>query len=344
MTGSNQKSAILAESAHYDIPRRSTGLENESYPYCLSIVIPVYNGSKTIGKVVNYLSELDFGGKIEVILVDDGSKDNSAEICTSLVERAGKISVSFVKLSRNFSEHNAVMAGLNVACGAYVITMDDDLQNPPSEVLKLYQHALRSKKHVVYTFYVEKKHHWFRNLGSKFANWTATVVLEKPKDLYLSSFRCMRAQLVKEIILYRGPFPYIDGLIIQITNSIDSIQVNHVERGEGQSNYTIRRLMRLWTSIALNFSTVPLRAISSLGFFSSLISLLFILDVVWEYFYSGVEVPGWFSLMTVVLFFSGTQMIMLGVVGEYIGRTYQTINRKPQFVVDYILRKEDCHR
>lgn len=311
------------------------------FPYCLSIVIPVYNGSKTIGRVVGFLSEIDFGGKIEVILVDDGSIDNSEEVCKGLVSEAEDVSISFVKLSRNFGEHNAVMAGLNIVKGRYIITVDDDLQNPPSEVLKLYQYAYQSKKHVIYTYYREKKHHWFRNLGSQFANWTATLVLEKQKDLYLSSFRCMSAKVVKEIIQYKGPFPYIDGLIIQVTNSIGSLQVEHVARSEGRSNYTIKRLLRLWTSIALNFSTVPLRIISSLGFFASLLSLVFLADILWEYFYSGVTVPGWFSLMSVILFFSGSQMIMLGVAGEYIGRIYQTINRKPQFVIDELIQAHD---
>lgn len=307
----------------------------------LSIVIPVYNGSKTIGKVVQYVSQLNFDGGVEVILVDDGSIDNSAEICERLAMNTDNINmaVTFVKLGRNFGEHNAVMAGLNFVHGAYTITIDDDLQNPPTEALKLYNYARLSNKHVVYTFYEEKKHSWYRNVGSKFANWTASVVLDKPKDLYLSSFRCMSFHIVREIIKYKGPFPYIDGLIIQITNSIGSIKVDHAERGDGRSNYTIRRLLRLWISIALNFSTVPLRLISLLGFLASLLSLLFIVDVLWEYFYFGVSVSGWFSLMSAILFFSGTQLVMLGMVGEYIGRSYQTLNKKPQFVVEDLIRK-----
>lgn len=314
---------------------------NCPFSYLLSIVIPVYNGSRTIGRVVDCLSEIDFGGLIEVILVDDGSIDESAEICKRLAEETDEVSVSFIKLGRNFGEHNAVMAGLNIAQGSYVITMDDDLQNPPAEVLRLYQYACQSQKHVIYTYYGEKKHHWFRNLGSQFANWTATVVLDKPKDLYLSSFRCMSAQTVKEIIKYKGPFPYIDGLIIQVTNAIGSLRVEHLERAEGRSNYTIKRLLRLWTSIALNFSTVPLRIISILGLLANCVSVVLFVNILWEYFYSGITVPGWFSLMSVILFFSGSQMIMLGLAGEYIGRIFQTINHKPQFVIDGVFHKKN---
>lgn len=305
----------------------------------LSIVIPVYNGSMTVVQLVQQLSRLNISDGLEIVLVDDGSADDSAVVCEGLVRCATNVPVTFVKLARNFGEHNAVMAGLSQARGSYIITMDDDLQNPPSEVEKLYRYTCESKNHVVYTYYEEKKHSWYRNMGSRFANWTANMVLDKPKHLYLCSFRCMSALVVREITRYKGPFPYIDGLIMQATKSIGSIQVDHLERQDGRSNYNLTRLLRLWLSIALNFSTIPLRLMTIIGLGASAISLIFFAQVIWEYFFVGIDVLGWTSVMATILFFAGTQLIMLGVVGEYIGRTYLTINGKPQYVVGALIRK-----
>src|SRR5690242_11123362 len=156
----------------------------------LSIVIPVYNGADSIGELVGALEELSIEGGHEIVLVNDGSPDNSLEVCSALLERA-RVPITLVNLARNYGEHNAVMAGLRHASGAYVVTMDDDLQNPPEEVERLLAFAQRSGKEVVYTFYDDKRHPLWRNLGSRFANRVADFVLEKPRGLYLSSFRCM---------------------------------------------------------------------------------------------------------------------------------------------------------
>ena len=138
--------------------------------------------------------------------------------------------MTLVNLSRNFGEHNAVMAGLREARGAHVITMDDDLQNPPGEVLRLLEEAQRSGRDVVYTYYAQKQHAGWRNLGSRFTNRVADWLLDKPKGLYLSSFRCMSAFVAREIARYEGPFPYVDGLILQVTQKIDRMLVRHLPR------------------------------------------------------------------------------------------------------------------
>jgi len=188
-------------------------------PYTLSIVVPVYNGAASVGELVHALEVLDIPGGHEIVLVNDGSPDNSREVCLDLVKTA-KIPVTLVDHARNYGEHNAVMTGLRHARGKWVINMDDDLQNPPSEVARLLTYAQETKHEVVYTYYDEKQHAGWRNLGSQFTNWCATQLLDKPKDLYLSSFRCMSAFLVERILDYHGPFPYIDGLILQITRDI----------------------------------------------------------------------------------------------------------------------------
>jgi undecaprenyl-phosphate 4-deoxy-4-formamido-L-arabinose transferase len=304
--------------------------------YALSIVIPVYRGAASIEILVDALAALKVAGGHEVVLVNDGSPDNSADICRRLAARTD-LPVTFVNLSRNFGEHNAVMAGLREARGDYIITMDDDLQNPISEVLRLFEHARAGGWDVVYTYYAQKKHAAWRNLGSRFANKVADVLLDKPRGLYLSSFRCMSAFVARSITIYEGPFPYVDGLILQTTQHIDRIPVEHVARASGQSNYTLRRLVRLWLNLFINFSAMPLRISVVAGFCIGLMGILGFVIVIAEALLDAPP-PGWASLMAATLLISGVQMVMLGILGEYLGRLFLTANRKPQSLVREIVR------
>jgi undecaprenyl-phosphate 4-deoxy-4-formamido-L-arabinose transferase len=301
-------------------------------------VVPVYRGADTVGTLVEAMAGLDIPGGIEVVLVNDGSPDNSAEVCRALTARRD-IAVSFVNLARNFGEHNAVMAGFHHVRGAYIITMDDDLQNPPSEVRRLFEYTRDNGFDVVYTRYKEKKHAAWRNLGSRFANRVADVLLDKPKGLYLSSFRCLSAFVVENVIAYEGPFPYIDGLIMQVTEKVGSLEVEHLPRAMGRSNYTLRRLVRLWANLFFNFSIMPLRLSVLLGFMMSGLGALGALFVIIEAL-SSRPPAGWASLMVAVLLLSGIQLILIGVVGEYLGRVFLTANRKPQYLVRELVRPE----
>lgn len=305
----------------------------------LSVVVPVYNGAATIGEVATGVAGLDVPGGVELILVNDGSPDNSAEVCAELA-RSLPIPVTLINHSRNFGEHNAVMTGLRHARGAHVVTIDDDLQNPPAEILRLHARAVETGMDVVYSRYARKRHNPWRNLGSRFANWSAGFMLDKPKGLYLSSFRCLSRFIVERIIAYDGPYPYIDGLIFQATDRCTSVEVAHLPRAEGRSNYTLRRLVRLWLSIALNFSIMPLRICTALGFIISAFGAAGIVIVLVEYFTTGTGAPGWATLMIALLVFSGTQLLMLGIVGEYLGRLYLTANRRPQAVIREVIRSE----
>ena len=315
-----------------------TSQECASPRLALSIVIPVYNGAGSIAELVRALEELRIEGGHEIILVNDGSPDDSLDLCRALVDGAS-VPITLIKLARNYGEHNAIMAGLRHASGAHIITMDDDLQNPPEEVERLLVFAQGSGKEVIYTFYDEKQHPVWRNLGSRFANRVADFVLEKPRGLYLSSFRCISAFVVREITRYEGPFPYVDGLILQVTHDIGRLMVRHLPRAAGRSNYTLRRLMRLWASMFVNFSVMPLRVSTITGFALSGMGALAGAMVIEEALTSSPP-AGWASLMAAVLLLSGVQLVILGIVGEYLGRLYLTVNGKPQSVTREVRRSQ----
>jgi len=297
----------------------------------LSIVVPVYRGAGTVGALVDALSALRPAGGLEIILVNDGSPDNSGEVCRALQQTA-TVPLTYIEHARNFGEHNAVMTGLRHARGAYVITMDDDLQNPPEEVVRLYDHARLGGWDVVYTRYAVKEHEGWRNLGSHFANKVADLLLDKPKGLYLSSFRCMSALAVAEVAKYRGPYPYVDGLLMQVTQRLDSIEVKHLPRAEGRSNYTLKRLVLLWLNLATNFSVMPLRLAILAGVAMGVLGLFGALYVFWEGL-QGHTPSGYASSMTIMLLIAGVQFLILGVLGEYVGRAFLSANGKPQGVV-----------
>ncbi|HWL80757.1 MAG TPA: glycosyltransferase family 2 protein [Roseomonas sp.] len=297
----------------------------------LSIVVPVYRGADTVGQLVEALSALQPVGGIEIVLVNDGSPDNSGDVCRALAATA-TVPLTYVEHARNFGEHNAVMTGLRHVRGRYVITMDDDLQNPPEEVVRLYDHARLGGWDVVYTRYAEKKHETWRNIGSRFANWVADQLMDKPKGLYLSSFRCMSALVVREVSRYAGPYPYVDGLIMQVTQRIDSIEVMHLARAQGRSNYTLRRLVRLWLNLATNFSLLPLRLAMFAGIGMGVLGMLGAIFTIIEALTKDTP-SGWASTMTMMLLLAGVQFLILGVLGEYVGRAFLSANGKPQGVV-----------
>jgi len=267
---------------------------------------------------------------LEFVLVDDGSKDQSAAVCAALAETYGE--VKFISLRRNFGEHNAVMCALNYCRGDYAVIIDDDFQNPPSEILTLYHEACKGYD-VVYSKYHKKRHNLFRNIGSRFNDSMATWLLRKPKDLYLSSFKVISRPVIDEIIKYKGPFPYIDGLILRVTNNFSSVYVEHSARAEGKSNYTLGKLVSLWLNMFINFSIKPLRFMSFIGFLTSLVSLILGISFIIEKARNPATPLGWASLAVIILFFGGIQMVFLGLLGEYVGKHYLDTNGTPQWVV-----------
>jgi undecaprenyl-phosphate 4-deoxy-4-formamido-L-arabinose transferase len=297
----------------------------------LSIVVPLYNSAGTLARLFKELCALPIAGGLEIVLVNDGSRDATETTALELIEICA-VPVTFLSLSRNFGEHNAVLEGLRASTGEFVVTMDDDLQNPPAEVAKLLEAARAEKRDVVYSAYEKKNHSWFRNLGSWLTNVLADWSVDKPKGLYLSSFRCLSRFVADEIAKSSNPTPYIDALIFQVTQNVGVVSVRHDVRESGQSGYTLRKLVRLWISMLTNASVMPLRVATLLGVAMSVVGFIAFIAVLINH-YTTQEPLGWGSLMSALLVFSGAQLLLLGVVGEYIGRTYLRVSEKPQSVV-----------
>lgn len=304
-----------------------------------SIVIPVYNGAKTIARLVDELVSHLCSRDLEIVLVNDGSDDESHDICIGIFKSYGTV-VKYISLARNFGEHNAVMAGLNHVTGDYTIIIDDDFQNPPEEIAKLIDKAVEGDFDVVYSYYGKKEHSLFRNLGSQFNNLVASALLHKPRGLYLSSFKCMNRFAVREVIKYRGPFPYIDGLIWRSTGNVGTVLVRHEKREEGRSNYTMRKLVRLWTNMFVNFSVYPLRMSTFLGIIFSVIGGFFSVCAIVDKLLHP-EIPmGVTSIVVAILVFSGVQLVMLGFIGEYLGKLFLTDNQTPQYVERHVFSQD----
>lgn len=304
----------------------------------LSFVIPMYNSAATIAALVHRIEALDVPGGHEIVLVDDcGGKDNTAAVCRELV-RTARVPITLVEHARNFGEHNAVLSGWRHARGAYVVNLDDDGQNPPDEALRLYLHARDTGLDVVYGHYEVKQHSAFRNWGSWLTNRMTDWALDKPHGFYLSSFRCVRRFVTEQVSHYTGPYPYLDGLLLQVTQKIGSIVVRHDVRQAGESGYTFRRLLRLWLSAWLNFSLLPLRAATFIGLVTAALGVAAFFVVVWWWYLDRGPAYGWGWVMATVLVFSGAQLVMLGLIGEYVGRMFLAVNQRPQAVVREVVR------
>ncbi len=301
------------------------------YKYDFSIIIPVYNSESTLETLIHEINSNITSQNFEIILVNDGSKDNSRSVCKTLVKENKNL--KFIDLRKNFGEFNAVICGLKHVESKYGIIIDDDLQNPPSEITKLYQKAEEGEYDVVYSYYEKKEHHWLRNLGSKTVNYFTTYLLKKPKDLYLSSFKLIHAEVIDEIIKYSGPHPYIDGLIFQVTDNITNCKVKHLPRKRGESSYTVRKLISLFLTILFGYSMLPLRLIFFVGLASIIFSLfymsLFVFSIISE----------WGSPIVILL--CGLTLCSIAIVGEYVGHAFLKISGKPQYIIKNIHKSED---
>lgn len=300
----------------------------------LSIVIPVYRSASILPKLVEAIAvemhEEHLFDSFELILVNDCSPDNSWHVIRKLAE--ANAFIKGITLRRNVGQHNAIMAGLHHASGEYIVLMDDDLQHPPSAIADILR-ALSDGYDVCYTHYLNRQHAAWKKLGSWFNDRMATLLLGKPKGLYLSSFKGLRREIVDEIVQYDGPYTYIDGLILDVTRSITTVDIEHQARFEGESNYTFARLLSLWMKMATSFSVFPLRLATYAGFALAALSLMMIFVVIVQKIMFPELPRGWASTIATILFIGGIQTMCIGMVGEYLGRTYMKLNRKRQFVI-----------
>ena len=300
----------------------------------ISFVIPCYHSAQTVGNVVRDIvdtvlvrSEFQY----EIILVNDNPPDDTWSVICEMCRNNPNIhGICFTK---NFGQHAALMAGYRKVTGDIVVSLDDDGQNPPQEMFKLID-ALNEKTDLVYAKYIQKKRSLFRNFGSKVNDWMVQWLLNKPKELYLASYYAAKRFIIDEMVKCENPFPYIDGLALRSTSEYINVDIVHKERAAGNSGYSIAKLMGLWMNGLTSFSVKPLRIATFSGFCISLFGLvLAIIIIIQKLILKDAVSVGWPSIMTVVLILDGAIMIMLGLVGEYVGRIYVTMNKSPQYVI-----------
>lgn len=309
----------------------------------LSFVIPCYNSEKTIEAVTEELADVmrtmmsDY--TYEIIMVNDGSKDGTFDkikkICKSSSCAKG------INFSKNFGQHAALMAGFRVVSGDMVICLDDDGQMPLESIPELV-HTTESGYDAVFGRYARKKHSFFENIGSRLNQYMCHVLLEKPDDLDMNSFWCAKRFVTDEMIKYEGAYPYLAGLILRVTRNFANVDVVHRSRSEGKTGYTLTKLVSLWMNGFTAFSVKPLRAATWCGFLCSVIGFVFGLVTIIRKLINPDVLLGYSSLLSVLLFIGGMLMLMLGIIGEYVGRIYICLNRSPQYVIkDVVSSKAD---
>ena len=306
----------------------------------ISFVIPCYRSEKTIKNVVNdiYLVMNQNGSyEYEVILVNDSSPDNTFDSIRELAEKDSHI--IGIDMTRNFGQHAALMAGFHFVTGDIVVCLDDDGQTAPSEVFKLIN-VLNEGHDAVYAKYEKKEHSLFRNVGSALNSYMAEKMLDKPKDLYVSSYFAVKRFIIDEILRYHNPYPYVIGLVLRSTTKVCNVVVEHRARQEGSSGYSLRKLVSLWMNGFTSFSVKPLRWATYAGVTTAFIGFLFIVYVLIIKLSNNPATPlGWASTIAVILIIGGMNLIVLGMVGEYIGRMYICMNDSPQYVIRKIVKQ-----
>ncbi|WP_434027216.1 glycosyltransferase [[Pseudomonas] boreopolis] len=307
----------------------------------VSVVIPVYGSATILPRLAARLeSALDSSvgqGGYEVVLVHDHGPDNSWQVISDLA--ATRSWLRGLDLRRNAGQHNAIMAGLSVARGRFIVTMDDDLQHDPDDIPRILS-ALRSAD-LCYVQFESRQHALWKRAGSAFNDLVASRLLKKPRGLYLSPFRGFRAEIRDEASRYNGPFVYLDGLLLQSTDNIVTIQAQHHARSDGKSGYSLKKSISLWLQMATSFSIVPLRFVSLAGMAASLVAFLLAVVVFWQKLHTPQMAVGWPSLIITILFMGGLQLLALGAIGEYTGRILLNINNRPQYVIGRTANLDD---
>lgn len=305
----------------------------------LSFVIPCYRSAHTIGAVVQELTDTVTarGGDYayEIILVNDGSPDDTAAVIRGLCQ--GNPAIVFVDLSRNFGQHSALMAGFHQVRGDIVICLDDDGQTPACECFKLIE-KVEEGYDLVFAEYPKRRQSWLRNLGSRFNTACNHFFYNQPKELTANSYYACRRFVVDTALQYPNPFPYVTGLLFQSVSRYCNVPITHRARMEGQSGYSLKKLLALWLNGVTAFSIKPLRLANYVGWITAFIGLVSALVTVIRKLLNPTMPAGWASLLSVILILGGVMILLMGIIGEYLGRIYLSINRYPQFVVRSLTR------
>lgn len=303
----------------------------------VSFVIPCYRSALTLEKVIEEvdttMAAMD-GYDYEMVLVNDCSPDDTFSVIRKLCAENNKI--KGINLARNFGQHAALMAGFAHAVGDVIVCLDDDGQTPADEVGKLLA-AIEEGADVVYAKYENKKHSLFRNFGSRLNDLMTRVMLGKPKELYVSSYFAMKRFVADEICRYDNAYPYVIGLVLRTTKNIVNVSVTHREREVGTSGYTLRKLINLWVNGFTSFSVKPLRMATFMGSMCAFAGFAYAIYTIIKKFINPAVPLGFSSLMSAILFIGGMLMLMLGMIGEYLGRIYVCMNHSPQYVVKEIV-------
>ncbi len=301
----------------------------------VSIIIPTFKGEKTIHILIKELIKILKDINFEIVVVNDSSPDSSDEILTDLYNSNSDI-ITYVKLAKNTGEYNAVMAGLRNCKGTIAITVDDDLQHPPSEVYKLIKYSLKSEQDVIYTEFKKYNYSYVRNLLSKFYNLTANLLLNKPKNIYLSSFKSLRRNVIDEVIKYEGNYAYIDGLIFSSTKKIGSFLVNHESRKTGKSGYTLKKFANHYGNLIFNFSAMPFRLIFNLGLFSSLIIFIALILILFDVFiFSRVNIDD-ALLIFLLIFFASIKILFMDFIIDNFLKFFKLKKKFNQYSIDLV--------
>lgn len=318
------------------------GQEKESNLCEISVVIPCYNSQKAIKELNERLYACLESLKVEyeIIYVNDHSKDNTLEELKLLVQTGAHIKI--IDLMFNVGQFRALYCGLNNAKGKYIVTIDDDLQHPPEEIIKLYSTIKeRSDIDAVFGRYEEKKHSLFRNVGTALIKFINEKLYGKPTHLTMSSFRIMRRELVETVLNHKTISPVLGAIILKSTQRIINVDVRHDLRKYGKSNYSLAKLLKTTLDNALNFSSMPLQIISSIGIIVSIVSFLISVFYLLRYFFSDISVPGWTSLMVLLNLYAGLILISLGLIGEYLIRILMEVNGTPMYKIRDIYQHRD---
>lgn len=299
-----------------------------------SVVIPVYNSQDTLVPLIGQTREVFLSQNLtfEIILVDDYSTDKSWEVIGKL-KKEYENEIIGIKLSKNYGQHNAVFCGIVHSSGEFVITIDDDLQTPPQEIIKLIERQKETKSDVVYGIYQDKKHSWFRNWGSK-------TIQRLSKWLFKyagkgSSFRIFTKQIAQNISIHKHPFTYIDEIFHWYTDNINFVNVEHQKRLHNKSGYSNWRLIKLFANILFYYTAFPLKIMTIFGFIFSIITLLVGIRYIVQKIFFNVPL-GYTSLIVAILFSTSVVMMCLGIIGEYLSRIYLFQNKKPPYSISQI--------